>query len=60
MFRYLLADNGINLAEFGLEAVDTTFIEEIISGTREGLRVGRRRAKFFLYGKRCVLQQRDM
>ena len=33
MFRYLREDNDIDLVgEFGLDAVDVIFIEEIISG----------------------------
>lgn len=51
MFRYLLSDNDINLGDdYGLNASDVLFVEEIISGTKESLRRGRTRNKFFLYG----------
>lgn len=52
MFRYLREDNDIDLVgEFGLDTVDVIFIEEIISGTKEGQRKGRDKSKFFLYGE---------
>ena len=51
MFRYLRADNDIDLSgEYGFDAMDITFIEEIIAGTRESERQGREKSKFFLYG----------
>ena len=49
MFRHILADNNINLEEFGLSAKDQLFIEEIIQGTEESERQGRGPEKFFLY-----------
>lgn len=58
MFRYLCADNDIDLSEYGLEADDVTFIEEIVAGTKERHRKGRGRSKFFLYGEvmpLCIL-----
>lgn len=49
MFRHILADNNIILEEFGLNAQDQLFIEEIIQGTAESERRGRGPEKFFLY-----------
>ena len=49
MFRYILEDNDINLHEYGLSDVDKILIEEIIMGTKEHKRRGRRAEKFFLY-----------
>ena len=49
MLRYILSDNNLNLSEYGLSAVDLTFIEEIIRGTKEKDRIGRPREKFYLY-----------
>jgi hypothetical protein len=43
VFRHLLERNHIDLSAFGLGDCDQTFIEEIISGTEEGLRKGRPR-----------------
>ena len=49
MLKYLLKDNHINTANYGLDATDETFIYEIISGTGESKRVGRSSSKFYLY-----------
>jgi HD superfamily phosphohydrolase len=49
MLNHLLETNGINLTSFGLEEQDKLFIEEIISGTDEKVRKGRKPEKFFLY-----------
>jgi len=43
MLQYLLRDNHINVANYGLNETDETFIHEIISGTSESKRVGRPR-----------------
>eukprot|EP01035_Chromulina_nebulosa_P029349 gene29349-38883_t len=49
MFRLLLRTNHIDLARYDLSAVDQTFIEEIIRGTKEKDRIGRPVEKFYLY-----------
>ena len=49
MFRHLLQANRIDLARYDLSAIDQTFIEEIIRGTKEKDRVGRSAEKFYLY-----------
>eukprot|EP01034_Spumella_vulgaris_P024574 gene24574-30939_t len=49
MFNHLLTANSIDLSEYGLSAVDKTFIEEIINGTDESARKGRSFEKFYLY-----------
>ena len=49
MLRLLLANNGIDLAAFGLSQRDQTFIEEIIGGTKEDVRTGRGKEKSYLY-----------
>lgn len=49
MFRLLLRTNHIDLARYDLSAVDQTFIEEIIRGTKEKDRIGRPMEKFYLY-----------
>ena len=43
MLQYLIRDNHINVANYGLNETDETFIHEIISGTSESKRVGRPR-----------------
>ena len=50
MFKFLLRDNEIDLADYDLTELDQTFIEEIINGTDECERKGRERSKFYLYG----------
>jgi HD superfamily phosphohydrolase len=49
MLQYLLAKNEIRISDYGLSAVDETFILEIIRGTPENLRTGRQSEKFYLY-----------
>ena len=49
MFKYLLSDNNINIANYGLNETDETFIREIVAGTAESKRVGRASNKFYLY-----------
>ena len=49
MFRLLLKANRIDLAQYDLTALDQTFIEEIIRGTKEKDRIGRPEEKFYLY-----------
>ena len=51
MFRYLRTDNDIDLTgEYGLGAVDVTFIEEIMGGEPERTRTGLAPGNFYLYG----------
>ena len=48
MLRHLLKTNQIDPKEDGLNAIDITFIEEIVKGTKESERKGRTREKFYL------------
>lgn len=49
IFEHLLAQNQIDLTQYGLSEQDAVFIKEIIRGTKDKDRVGRPREKFFLY-----------
>ena len=46
---YLIKENDIRLHEYGLVEEDKIFIDEVIRGTREPQRKGRKPSKFFLY-----------